>query len=1374
MSSDNQADSVIGPVEGPGMISPPRGGQVPDLREILPQYEVLDFIGRGGMGAVYKARQRSLDRVVAVKLLSVHETAGGLDFAARFKVEAQAMARLSHPNIVPVHDFGETGDGQLFYVMEFIEGDDLAKRIEAGGKLPPEEALRIALAVCDALVCAHGQGVVHRDIKPSNILVGRDGHVKVADFGLAKIDDPATASLTLSNTSMGSQGYAAPEVFSKAGTADHRADIYSLAVLIYEMLTGDLPRGMFKLPSEKVPGLDPRFDALICKAMEEEREERQQSVRELREELAAIHVPLELSLVRAAGKSHERDLSPAVISRMGRRLNWRRVVLAGTTAAAVVVAAVWFALDQSKQPGSPPLASENTGWLDVMARLDLTRDSMGGQWRHLNGVLANHTESSNSLLKLPVQPEGSYSLRLRLTRLSDAGGYVVIAFRFREHAAALIMDDSPTPYVGLASIDGKPLSNNGSGVTRKAPFLPIGQMQELLLAVDDSGIVLKAGELEIFRWHGDWSRVSQSGPGVLNDFDGQPATGIGCHMGRMAIHSIELHEGGAQIKNPPTPADWQELLPLVNLSAHSLVGTWKMVNAELFNVHVRGKQSLCELPVQHTGSHDLRVRFTKIEGDDGYIHFGFRKGAGGGGVVFNDRGVANSGRSFVGVTYLDGKGAERTSNWVLERPLVFITPGEEHEVVIRVRDEGLAVLLNGEEVYRWKGDWKRAGQLKVLFPESLGRPVFAVGCYNARIVVRSAALLPVDESEGKLLPPAPLRLGYDPLTIRPPTVPLVFKGHRYQLVPGAHPWNTASLLAARMGGHLATLTTQEEQDWAWQTFAKYLPARALLTIKTRGWWLGGWQPSERDQWHWFTGETFEFTHWGGGQPDITGQGPHRLWLHDRGDGADCAWSSEPSARLGGFLVEWDSLDDESGKPPPASEMEIRTVAEWVLGLPPMWDQGSAVARKAEVHLGGKKLVRTQKELPAGPLDVSRLEMPQLLMDDTAKRHLDIIARMQGVKELMFFSVNDASAIACVRNLTGLKGLRFNAPELNPQQMPDALLVHLARLSELTSLNLEGWTDFTGEGLAALAEKRKLTTLALDDCPNLSDEGLAAIARFTSLKLLSLHRCGGFTDAGLRRLATLTSLAELALGCDASGRFDGSGIEALGGISTLKTLRVSTTFPGSALKHVGRLASLDRLYLSRNTVIIDANLAGLASLKKLTLLRLDDTRITGTGFASFKDFNNALNLHVEDCRITDEGIRAITSGIPNLEALTISRNHPTFATPVMVEALRGLKNLRRLYLGHRFKDDEMPLIATLTNVQTLGLIGSDVTDAGLAHLKPLVNLTALELSGLRLTDACIPAIKELRCLKSLTLTGTKITAEGVDAIKRALPQCQVTQ
>ncbi len=256
------------------------------LNDILPNYEVLDLIGRGGMGVVYKARQMSLDRIVAVKLLPREIIHDEIDFKQRFKQEAQTLAKLMHPGIAAVHDFGETGDGQLFFAMEFIDGQDLAKLIEQRGALPTEEALRVFRAVAEALAYAHSQGVVHRDIKPANVLIRTNGEVKVADFGLAKIVGPMQGSaLTRTNVVMGSPDFVAPEAMKAAAAVDHRADIFSLGVMLYQMLTGELPRGMFKLPSRLVPGLDERFDAIICKAMEHDPADRYQSAEDM---LAAL------------------------------------------------------------------------------------------------------------------------------------------------------------------------------------------------------------------------------------------------------------------------------------------------------------------------------------------------------------------------------------------------------------------------------------------------------------------------------------------------------------------------------------------------------------------------------------------------------------------------------------------------------------------------------------------------------------------------------------------------------------------------------------------------------------------------------------------------------------------------------------------------------------------------------------------------------------------------------------------------------------------------------------------------------------------------------------------------------------------------------
>jgi serine/threonine protein kinase len=201
---------------------PSDGGWEPplpeDLQKMLPQYEITGIIGRGGMGAVYKARQKNLDRVVAIKLLPESFTRGNdeLKFAARFKQEARAMAKLDHPAIVSVFDFGETEQDQLYFVMEFIDGMDIHQYLsQHGGVLPQDHALSIAAHVLDALEYAHNHGIVHRDIKPANILLNHEGRVKIADFGLAKSftesEDSSAPALTMTGMALGTPDFVAPE-----------------------------------------------------------------------------------------------------------------------------------------------------------------------------------------------------------------------------------------------------------------------------------------------------------------------------------------------------------------------------------------------------------------------------------------------------------------------------------------------------------------------------------------------------------------------------------------------------------------------------------------------------------------------------------------------------------------------------------------------------------------------------------------------------------------------------------------------------------------------------------------------------------------------------------------------------------------------------------------------------------------------------------------------------------------------------------------------------------------------------------------------------------------------------------------------------------
>ncbi len=255
---------------------------------MLPQYDQWEMIGCGGMGAVYKARQISLDRLVAIKVLPPQVAEDEAEYIERFRNEARTMARMNHPAIVAVYDFGETRDELLYIVMEYIDGTDVSKMILAQGKLPVEHAMAITAHVCDALAYAHEHGVVHRDIKPANILINMEGAVKVADFGLARMNAPGqNGALTQEGTTMGTPDYVAPEVLIIGMQVDGRADLYAVGVMLYNMLTGRIPRGNFQMPSEKM-GCDIRYDAIIRKAMEQDVDRRYQTSRELRRDLDQI------------------------------------------------------------------------------------------------------------------------------------------------------------------------------------------------------------------------------------------------------------------------------------------------------------------------------------------------------------------------------------------------------------------------------------------------------------------------------------------------------------------------------------------------------------------------------------------------------------------------------------------------------------------------------------------------------------------------------------------------------------------------------------------------------------------------------------------------------------------------------------------------------------------------------------------------------------------------------------------------------------------------------------------------------------------------------------------------------------------------------
>jgi serine/threonine protein kinase len=315
----NFATETVLEGEGAAAFQPPLTPA--QLAAHFPQLEILECLGRGGMGVVYKARQKSLNRLVALKLLAP-ERVQDARFAERFTHEAQALAKLSHPSIVTIHDFGEAG-GFYFLLMEFVDGVNLRQLLRAR-KLSPEEALAIVPPLCDALQYAHERGIVHRDIKPENLLLDKDGRIKIADFGIAKMlggfptdsekppmgkeaEDqirgrPESLGEPAPSVAAGTPGYMAPEQSAAPQRVDARADIYSLGVVFYEMLTGELPGAKLQPPSRKVQ-IDVRLDEIVLRALEQTPELRYATAAEFRTQIETLARPAASPADRAGSET---------------------------------------------------------------------------------------------------------------------------------------------------------------------------------------------------------------------------------------------------------------------------------------------------------------------------------------------------------------------------------------------------------------------------------------------------------------------------------------------------------------------------------------------------------------------------------------------------------------------------------------------------------------------------------------------------------------------------------------------------------------------------------------------------------------------------------------------------------------------------------------------------------------------------------------------------------------------------------------------------------------------------------------------------------------------------------------------------------------
>jgi len=401
--------------------------ELQQLAAAFPQLVIEEMIGQGGMGRVYRAQQPHLNRTVALKVLSA-ERADDPEWLERFNREARALARLSHPNIVQIYDFGE--NPLPYLLMEHVDGVNLRQAMQQGG-LTPREALVIVPKLCDALHYAHEHGVLHRDIKPENILIDTEGRVKLVDFGLAKLRDENMLPFTLtqSGAKLGTLAYMAPEQVEKPADVDHRADIYSLGVVLYEMLTGELPLGRFPTPSE-ASGADARLNAIVMRTLEKHREKRFQSAGEMKTGLESV------ASKRSTCQRHFRAFHwrYAAVSMLVALAAWAGMHFGKSSSTPPQTKSPRALAWEAKHKAEEPIWEKTRAWIASAAKAG----SKAAQEKVLSEILAG----------LDSKDEGT--LRAALTTISQLHHIDFDRVPFREKARLHL--ESKTPNVRIAAL----------------------------------------------------------------------------------------------------------------------------------------------------------------------------------------------------------------------------------------------------------------------------------------------------------------------------------------------------------------------------------------------------------------------------------------------------------------------------------------------------------------------------------------------------------------------------------------------------------------------------------------------------------------------------------------------------------------------------------------------------------------------------------------------------------------------------------------------------------------------------------------------------------------------------------------------------------
>lgn len=825
-----------------------------ELGVLLPGYEVLSLLGCGGMGAVYYAVEKALDRPVALKVLPA-ELRAQPGFADRFAREARAMAKLSHPEIVAIYEFGTTAAGHSFFTMEFVEGTTLAAMIHGPG-LHLDQALAIASQICDALAYAHTHGVVHRDIKPSNILVDTQGRVKIADFGLARLLDPTDVALghTVTGAVMGTPDYMAPE--QKRGLAvDHRADIYSLGVILYEMLCRQTPQGAFAPPS-KVVACGTGLDRIVDRALQPSPDRRYQSTTEMKADVDDARSAL--PQLRKSGLP-----------------KWARV---GAVLMLVALAVLGWLQTRQRRPSlnrGSIAADSARGWREV--RQEVEQGRIRPEF-----LVIDPDGNLDAKRDVHIRLEGEHGLPMRnqVVRMRVRGLILQVHMRMEEgitmqeaksyavhygrtHHNISLKSGSPKESIVLAEGDrprpydwGTPHDLEVRVIGDRITVFLDGQQvitkRDHTLSSGNIMIFLNAGSIfERLAWMdlGDSEIVPPlSGwrEPMVESARLQPVVATTQWRDGIALWKQSDTHSSAYVRQPDGTLIAQRDAALLDLRAPGTA----LLEDQVLRVRLRGR------------SFTLEARRAPAEVGGETSSFGFR--------------CRSNPPQFA---LLNSVKAIPAAVQVSQPPPHDFDWEVPHTVTLAAVGDRVTAWVDGEEMLSMRRQGTSYGHMAIRSDE---------GSVIEKIEFADL---------GNTGPP---QFGPEE----------TLNGHRYRVV-WAHGilWKDAKAKAQQLGGHLATITHAREHE-----LIVRMCADGLKEIGGGGqMWLGGFRAEvEPHEWRWVTGEPFVFTRWSSGQPSDKVPGS-ALALFSPADGIGWNDFEQPNENVEsvafyveGYVLEWDN------------------------------------------------------------------------------------------------------------------------------------------------------------------------------------------------------------------------------------------------------------------------------------------------------------------------------------------------------------------------------------------------------------------------------------------------------------------------------------